>query len=106
MAEEIIRGELLKKLQREIPHGIAVKVNHWKETNKEVEIKADIFVEKPSHKPIVVGKRGAMLKDIGIRSRLQIEDVTGKHVKLYTHVFVREGWKNKKDVLESLGYTR
>jgi len=104
MAEEIIRGELLKMLQRELPHGIAVKIIEWKQQKREVEIKAEIYCVKPSHKPMIIGKKGAVLKQVGINARKQIEELTGMHVKLYTHVLVREGWKDKKDMLDKLGY--
>lgn len=106
MCTEIIRGELIKRLQREVPHGLAVDITQWKETEKELEICADIIVSKQSHKPIVIGKRGVMLKDVGTAARKQIEELTAKHVRLNTHVLVREGWKDKGDVLDKLGYTR
>ncbi|MCL2570629.1 MAG: GTPase Era [Firmicutes bacterium] len=105
MVEEIIRGELMQILKAEIPHGIAVKVSKWKEKSKEIEIYADIFCAKPSHKPIIIGAKGHVLKDVGTRSRQQIQDLTGKHIRLFTHVLVREDWKNKKDILTDLGYT-
>lgn len=105
MCAEIIRGELIKKLSKDVPHGLAVTIIEWKENGKELEIKAEIIVAKSSHKPIVIGKKGAMLKDVGIASRKQIEELTEKHVRLSTHVIVREGWKDKEGVLNELGYT-
>jgi len=105
ISEEIIRGELLKVLRAELPHGIAVNVVKWKDTDKETKIDVEIYCLKQSHKPIIIGKKGAVLKKIGIESRKQIEKMLGKHVKLYTHVLVRENWKDKKDMLEKLGYT-
>lgn len=106
MCAEIVRGELIKRLSAEVPHGLAVIVAGWKEIEKELEIKAEIIVAKQSHKPIVIGKKGAMLKDVGIAARKQIEELTGKHVRLKTHVIVREGWKDKDGILNELGYTR
>lgn len=104
MAEEIIRGELLKVLRQDLPHGIAVKIVEWKEVRKELDIKAEIYCTKPSHKPMIIGKKGAVLKTIGTSARTQIQELTGKHVRLYTHVLVREDWKNKGDMLDKLGY--
>jgi len=101
---EIIRGELIKRLSAEIPHGLAVNVVEWKESGKDLEIKAEIIASKQSHKPIVIGKKGAVLKDVGIAARKQIEELTEKHVRLNTHVIVREGWKDKGGILGELGY--
>ncbi|MCL2851299.1 MAG: GTPase Era [Firmicutes bacterium] len=99
MSVEIIRGELLKNLFDEIPHGIFVNIAKWKETEIEIEIDAEIYCEKPSHKPIIIGKKGNVLKQIGISSRRKIEELVEKHVKLYTRVLVREDWKNKNEFL-------
>jgi len=101
MSIEIIRGELLKNLFEEIPHGVTVSIIDWIETNSEVEIKAEIYCDKPSHKPIIIGKKGSILKQVGMAARLQIQELLGKHVKLYTHVLVRENWKNKEDFVSS-----
>jgi len=105
IAEEIIRGELTKLLQREIPHGLAVKIADWKEGRREVEIHAEIYCDKPSHKPIIIGKKGTVLKQVGINSRDEIRRVTGKHTKLFTRVLVREDWRNKDGKLKDFGYT-
>jgi len=106
MCAEIVRGELIKRLAKEVPHGLAVNITEWKESGKYVDMKAEIIVCKQSHKPIVIGKNGAMLKDVGIAARKQIEELMEKHVKLNTHVIVREGWKDKDGILNELGYTR
>ena len=106
MAAEIIRGELINRLAKEVPHGLAVSVADWHETAREIQIRAEIIVEKQNHKPIVIGRRGALLKDVGIAARAQIETLTEKHVRLETRVFVREGWKDKKSVLDELGYVK
>lgn len=105
MCAEIVRGELVKRLSKEVPHGLAVKITEWKEQGKKLEIKAEIIVAKPSHKPIVIGKKGTMLKEVGIAARKQIEELTEKHVRLDTFVIIREGWKDKDNVLNELGYT-
>ena len=105
MVEEIIRGALLELLDREIPHGIAVSINKFEERPKEIEIHADIICEKTSHRPIIIGKKGENLKAAGISARSGIQKLVGRHVKLYTHVVVREGWRDKKNMLDELGYT-
>jgi len=105
MTREIIRGELIKNLDRDVPHGVAVDIKKWEECDERIEINAEIFCIKPSHKPIIIGKRGEVLKRVGVQSRKQIQSLTDKHVRLYTHVIVREDWKNSKEKLEQLGYT-
>ena len=105
MSSELIRCELIKKLAYEVPHGLAVSITAWREGAKEIQIRAEIIVEKQTHKPIVIGKGGALLKAIGITARKQIETLTEKHVRLETHVVVREGWKNNPGALGELGYT-
>jgi GTP-binding protein Era len=105
MCAEIVRGELIKRLRSDVPHGLAVNIVEWKEATNGLEVKSEIIVGKQSHKPIVIGKKGAVLKEVGIASRKQIEELTGKHVRLNTHVIVREGWKDKDGILDVLGYT-
>jgi len=95
MCSEIIRGELIKRLHSEVPHGIAVEITVFRESAGEIEINAEIYCVKAGHKPIIIGKNGAVLKAAGIESRRQIEKLCGKHVKLKTHVLVREGWRDK-----------
>jgi len=102
MAEEIIREQLLHMLRAELPHGIAVKIMNWKETSKQIEINAEIYCINARHKPMIIGKKGSVLKQVGIGARARLQELTGKHVKLYTHVLVREDWKNKKEFVESL----
>lgn len=104
MAEEIIRAELLKHLGREIPHGLAVKISKWIPGRREIEIHADIICEKASHKPIIIGKRGSILKQVGMTARDEIRKLTGTHVLLWTHVFVRENWRTSNSKLKALGF--
>ena len=100
MCAEIIRGELINNLRDEIPHGIAVQIVAFTEKAKDIQINAEIICAKPSHKPIIIGKGGAVLKAVGIAARKKIEDLTGKHIRLNTFVLVREGWREGKDVSE------
>jgi len=104
LAAEAIRGELIKNLDRDVPHGIAVEITKWEETEDAIEIRADILCMKPSHKPIIIGNKGRVLKQVGIEARKKIQYMADKHVRLYTHVVVREDWKNKTSKLEELGY--
>lgn len=104
MTQEIIRGVLIENLHSEIPHGIATMINSWNETEKSVEIRCDIICSNPRHKPIIIGKNGNMLKQVGIDARTKIEKLVGKHVVLSTRVIVRSEWKNNKALLDELGY--
>ena len=103
MCAEIIRGQLINHLRQEIPHGVAVQIVKFNEKPKEIDIDAEIICAKPSHKPIIIGRKGAVLKAAGIESRRQIGELTGKHIRLGTHVLVREGWRDGRDVKRYLG---
>jgi len=102
MCQEIIRKALIENLRAEIPHGVAVLITKFQETQKAIEIHADIICQKPSHKPIIIGSGGGMLKRIGTQARAEIEKLLDTPAKLYTHVIVREGWKNDKDLIARL----
>ncbi|MBO4412834.1 MAG: KH domain-containing protein, partial [Clostridia bacterium] len=90
---EIIREKTLYLLNEEIPHGIAVKLNYFNEES--FEISADIVCEKDSHKSIIVGRRGDMIKEIGIKSRRDIENLVGHKINLKLFVRVEKDWRNK-----------
>ena len=102
MATEIIRGELVKRLHAELPHGIAVRIATWNEQSRSLAIHAEIICDKPSHKPIIIGKKGSVLKEVGIAARIALEELTQKHVRLTTHVLVRESWREKKALVDEL----
>ena len=82
MAAEIIREKMLRLLAEEIPHGVAVVVESFEESTKIIKIRAEIFCEKDSHKPIIIGKRGEMLKKIGTMAREDMEALFGMIVFL------------------------
>ncbi len=103
---EIIREKTLWLLQDELPHGIAIEIARFDESNPVVEIDADIILEKASHKSIVIGKNGAMLKSIGTKSRLDIEKLLDRKVMLKLFVKVREDWRNSTSTVKSLGYSQ
>ncbi len=102
MAGEIIREKLLLALDDEVPHGIAIHIYKWEEGYSLAKIYVDIICEKERHKPLIIGKRGAMLKKVGQNARIDIEKMLGKQVYLEMFVKVKENWKNNADVLATL----
>jgi GTP-binding protein Era len=105
IASDLIREAMLQKLRAEVPHGIAVRIDEYKERSGQgAYIEATVFVERESHKAIVIGKGGAMLKAIGIEARLKIEEMSGRKVFLQLKVKVSAGWRDREDVLRRLGY--
>ncbi|MCL2811967.1 MAG: GTPase Era [Clostridia bacterium] len=105
---EIIREKALARLREEVPHGIGVEMMSMQPLsdtpNAIMEIHATIYCERPSHKGILIGKQGAMLKAIGTAARLDIEGLLGVRVSLQLWIKVREDWRNRADDLRTLGY--
>lgn len=103
---EIIREKALDLLSEEIPHGIAVDIEKMKKrVNKEIiDISANIYCEKESHKPIIIGKGGKMLKEIGTRSRTDIENFLETKVFLELWVKVRKDWRDNEAELRKLHF--
>ncbi len=105
IAEELIREQMLRFISDEIPHGAAVMVEKFKERkNGLFDIEADIICEKESHKGIVIGKGGSMLKRIGTAARAEIEDQLGSRVNLKLFVKVRKNWRDNEMFIKSFGY--
>ncbi len=104
MVSELVREKTLWLLQDEIPHGIAVEVTQFDEKQSVIDINCDIICEKDSHKQIIIGKKGLMLKEIGTKSRIEIEKLVDKKVFLSLFVKVKSGWRNKQSVINDLGY--
>ncbi len=106
LAAEIIREKLLRLLDKEIPHGSAVFVERMKERDDGdiIDIDATIYCERDSHKGIIIGKGGAMLKKIGSYARQDMEKFFGCKVNLKVWVKVKEDWRNRESILRSLGY--
>lgn len=106
VVSEIIREKALINLHEEIPHGIFVGIDKMTEpeAGRDVHIQATIFVEKDSHKGMVIGKGGAMLKKIGTQARKEIETFLGAHVRLELWVKVEKDWRKKKNKLKEFGY--
>ena len=106
LAAEWVREKLLHRTREEIPHAAAVIVERWVErADGVVEIEATIFVERDSQKGIVIGKGGALLKQVGIEARADIERLLERRVFLTTRVEVRPDWRNDPRVLAQLGIT-
>lgn len=102
---ELVREKLLRCLDKEVPHGTAVEVTRFSERDDGVvEIDVTIYCEKDSHKGIVIGKKGAMLKKIGELARTDMEAFLGTKVFLQTWVKVRENWRDSMAQLRNFGY--
>ena len=102
---EIIREKALLHLRDEVPHGIGVEMMAINKLSDSLtEIHATIYCERASHKGIIIGKQGAMLRTIGAEARRDIEGLLGTKVNLQLWVEVREDWRNRMDDLRTLGY--
>ena len=104
MAAEIIREKLFEKLYQEVPYSVAVDVEVWDEEDDRVLIHAAIYVAKPSHKAMVIGRAGEGIKAIGTAARKEIRDLVDKRVHLELWVKVREDWVDDPQFLHSLGF--
>lgn len=105
IAAEIIREKLLRNLDREIPHGVAVSIEKMRERDDSdiMDIEAVIYCEKDSHKGIIIGKNGAMLKRISTRAREDMEKFFQCHINLRCWVKVKEGWRNREGLIHNFG---
>lgn len=101
---ELIREKALRCLEEEIPHGIAVVIESMKFRRKIADIEATIICERESHKGIIIGKKGAMLKKIGSQARTEIEDMLECRVNLQLWVKVRKGWRDSDLYMKNFGY--
>ena len=104
IASETIREKALYFLQDEIPHGISVDIVNFEEKERIVVIDADIICEKESHKSIIIGKKGSMLKNIGEKARVELENLTGKKVLLKLFVKTKKNWRENTNLLTEFGY--
>ena len=101
---ELVREKALKCLEEEIPHGIAVTIESMNFRKRIVDIEAEIICEKDSHKGIIIGKQGQMLKKIGSLARPDIEELVGKQVNLKLWVKVKKDWRDSDFLLKNFGY--
>lgn len=106
LVAELIREQALRCLNEEIPHGVAVAVEKMKDKKKVVEIQAEIICERDSHKGIIIGKNGQMLKKIGSAARFGIEDLLGRQVDLQLWVRVKKDWRDSDYLLKNFGYNQ
>ncbi|MFH1446714.1 MAG: GTPase Era [Chloroflexota bacterium] len=106
IAADLIRAACLYYLQDEIPHSIAIRIDEFLERDEDnAYIAATIFVERESHKGMVIGKGGEMLKKIGTLARLEIEAMSGRKIYLELRVKVEKNWRNNAELLKRFGYT-
>lgn len=107
MASEIIREKALRLLDKEIPYGIAVSINKYEyRENGILDIDADVIVQKQQHKPIVLGKKGEMIKRISTYARQDLEEMTGDKIFMTLWVRVKEDWRDDLGLLNNLGYNK
>ncbi|MCI5604135.1 MAG: GTPase Era [Clostridia bacterium] len=104
IAAEIIREKMLWLLDKEVPHGIAIEITKMQEKEKITNIYATIFCEKATHKGIIIGKGGEMLKKIGSMARGDIEKMLDKKVYLELWVKVKSDWRNSDFLIKNFGY--
>lgn len=106
IAAEMIREKALQALEDEVPHGIAVTIERMKQRGGQqiMDIEASIICERESHKGIIIGKNGAMLKKIGTNARFEIERLVGEKVNLKLWVKVRKNWRDSELLLKNFGY--
>ncbi len=106
LAAELVREQVLRQTEQEVPHGVAVEVEEWEEKERAVYIRMTIYVEKESQKGILIGAGGARLKQIGSAARVSIERAIGRATYLDLWVKPRTGWRDDPSSLHWLGYTR
>ena len=101
---ELIREKALRLLSEEIPHGVAVSIESLKYRKKIADIEATIICERESHKGIIIGKNGVMLKKIGSLARPEIEELLERQVNLQLWVKVKKDWRDSDFLLKNFGY--
>ena len=106
LAAEIIREKIFRRLSEEIPYGTMVEIISFKEEKKRplIKIQANIYCEKKSHKSIIIGKSGSMLKTVGTEARKELEKVFGIKIYLELWVKIKNEWRNDQRFLNSMGY--
>ena len=103
MVAEIVREKALLCLDDEVPHGIQVVVNSYVESEKPIPIYADLYCEKESHKAIILGKNGEMIKKISTLARRSIEKIVGEQINLQVYVKVKANWRNDSKAIQEFG---
>ncbi len=105
IASEIIREKMLLYLDEELPHGVAVEIESFKEEKKLIRIGAVIYCEKKSHKGMIIGKNGKKLKGIGKSARIELEAIFGINIYLELWVKIKENWRDNDVLLSGFGYS-
>jgi GTP-binding protein Era len=103
IAAEMVREKILHLTGEELPFATAVRTEMWQEVEDATEIHCVIYVERDSQKPIIIGRGGQMLKEIGTRARHDIEQMLGRHVRLHLFVRVQKQWRDDPRTLDELG---
>lgn len=104
LAAESVREKAYRLLGDELPYGIAVTIDRWDESRATTQIAATLFVEREAHRPIVIGREGAKLREISRLARADIEQTLGRPVFLEVWVRVKRGWSDDARAMKSLGY--
>jgi GTPase len=104
LATELIREKIILETREEVPHSVAVVVDHWEDAPKITRVQATIYVEKEGQKGILIGAKGAMLKVIGTKARVEMELLFGKKIFLELHVKARANWRENKAFLNALDW--
>lgn len=102
LASEITREKLFRKLREEVPYNISVETESFKEEGEKIIIHQVIYVAKDGQKKIIIGKKGEFIKDVGTKSRLELNEILGKNVNIFLHVKVKEDWLNKPYMYEHM----
>lgn len=105
IAAEVVREKIIERTEQEVPHAVAVEITEYKERSEDMTyISAVIYVERDSQKGIIIGKRGAMIKDIGSDARKALADLIGTQVYLDLHVKVLKNWREDEALMRRMGY--
>jgi GTP-binding protein Era len=104
LAAELIREKVIRTTHDEVPHSIAVVIDHWEDTPRLTRISATVYVERAGQKGIIIGAKGAMLKNIGTRAREEMEKLFGRKVFLELFVKVQENWRENPVFLNELDW--
>ena len=104
LAAELIREKILRETRQEVPHSVAVLIDHWEETPRLTKIAATIYVERDGQKAIIIGSKGSMLKKIGTFARQEMETMFSRKIFLEMHVKVREGWRQNPEFLAAIDW--
>lgn len=103
---DFIRKQMLIKLDKEIPHYVTVNIENMKEINNMYHIDAEIICDRDNHKGIIIGSKGSMIKEIGTKSRIEIEKFLSKKVNLKLFVKVKNNWYNNENLIKNYGYIK